>query len=167
MIQYINGDIFQSTMQTLVCPVNTVGVMGKGLAKEFARRHPKMEEEYKGYCAAYDFKIGKLLIYSDSFHRQVLLFPTKGHWYNKSQLVYIDEGLDTFALTYKYHGIRSIAFPKLGCGLGGLDWLDVVKLFEKYLGDIDIPVEVYGSSPKWAEHNKKVMGRMMNLIDWS
>ena len=130
-------------MQTLVVPVNTVGVMGKGLALQFAKKYPKMEEEYKGYCAAYDFKIGKLLIYRDSPHRWILNFPTKGHWYNKSQLVYICEGLDTFVLTYKYHGITGIAFPKLGCGLGGLDWSDVQKLFEKYLDAVDIPIEIY------------------------
>jgi len=143
MIQYIKGDIFQSSMQTLVNPVNTVGVMGAGLAKEFAKKYPEMEEEYKSYCAAYDFKIGKLLIYHYSPHRWILNFPTKGHWYNKSQLVYIDEGLDTFVLTYKYHGIESIAFPKLGCGLGGLAWPDVQLLFEKYLDLMGIPVEVY------------------------
>lgn len=143
MIQYVHGDIFQSTMQTLVVPVNTVGVMGKGLALQFAKKYPEMEEEYKGYCATYDFKIGKLLIYRDSPYRWILNFPTKGHWYNKSQLVYIDEGLDTLVLTYKYHGITSIAFPKLGCGLGGLAWADVRLLFDKYLDLMGIPVEVY------------------------
>lgn len=142
MIKYIQGDIFQSTMQTLVCPVNTVGVMGAGLAKEFAQKYPKMAKEYTQNCWSNSFDVGCLWIYRTD-DKWILNFPTKTDWHLSSKLRYIKSGLITFVDTYEQEGIRSIALPKLGCGLGGLAWPDVKELFDKYLDLMDIPVEVY------------------------
>ena len=142
MIQYLSGDIFQSTMQTLVNPVNTVGVMGSGLACEFSRRYPEMLNVYKQHCQDGSFKMGTLWIYR-AFDKWILNFPTKKHWRDPSELIYIEAGLTTFVRTYEVRGITSIAFPKLGCGLGKLGWPPVRILFEKYLGSIEIPIEVY------------------------
>jgi len=142
MIEYIKGDIFQSTVQTLVVPVNTVGVMGAGLAKEFVRRYPEMERVYKHLCSKNEIRIGRLWIYKME-SPWILNFPTKKDWRDPSELWYIQAGLTTIMLTYERERIESIAFPKLGCGLGGLDWPDVKELFDEYLELMGIPVEVY------------------------
>jgi len=143
MIQYISGDIFQSSMQTLVNPVNTVGVMGKGLAKEFANRYPEMLGPYKALCqAGTGLMPGQPWLYK-SVSRWIYNFPTKNHWSNPSELQFIDWGLARFVRTHNSLGITGIAFPKLGCGLGGLYWPDVKELFDEYLDSISIPVEVY------------------------
>jgi len=142
MIEYIKGNIFQSTMQTLVCPVNTVGVMGAGLAKQFAQKYPKMAKEYAQYTWSNSFDVGCLWIYRTD-DKWILNFPTKTDWHLLSKLWYIELGLKTFVDTYEQEEIESIAFPKLGCGLGGLQWPDVKELFDEYLDSMDIPVEVY------------------------
>ena len=42
MIKLVNdGNIFDSKCDALVCPVNCMGVMGRGLALEFKKRYPK------------------------------------------------------------------------------------------------------------------------------
>ena len=142
MIRYLTGDIFQSEMQTLVVPVNTVGVMGAGLAKEFARRYPKMFEIYREDCEDGIYKVGRLGIWRENISRWILNFPTKTDWRKPSKLEYIEAGLETLVETYERAYIESIAFPKLGCGLGGLHWPDVRALFEDYLNQVCIDVEV-------------------------
>ena len=158
MIKYIKGDIFQSTMQTLVVPVNTVGVMGAGLAKKFAERYPGLLPRYQWRCnvrypkdPSYTFRAGMTWLcrtYPDKWGNGqkefgILCFATKGHWRNLSKLRYIENGLIDLTTTYGASGLTSIAFPKLGCGLGGLDWADVKLLFDEYLELLEIPVEIY------------------------
>ena len=143
MIQYTIGNIFNSPAQTIVNPVNTVGVMGAGLAKQFKDRYPNMFTKYKSACDNKLFDVGKLMLIHEQDH-MVLLFPTKRHFAYQSQLGYIEAGLKRFAHIYKEKGIQSIAFPRLGCGLGGLDWEQQVKpIMEKYLGSLPITVYIY------------------------
>ncbi len=142
-ITYTSGDIFESDMQVLVNPVNTVGVMGKGLAKQFKIKYPKMFVDYKQACDEEAFTIGQLHLYHTDT-KWILNFPTKTHWRAKSKLEYIEAGLQQFIGIYKDKDIKSIAFPMLGCGLGGLDWVNQVRpLMEQYLSDLDIPIEIY------------------------
>ncbi len=142
MIMYTNGNLFDCKVQTLVNPVNTVGVMGKGLALAFKNRYPDMFQEYKSQCDRGELSIGSLHLYKSSDY-WILNFPTKKHWRNKSQIAFIKAGLKTFIDSYPSMGIDSIAFPKLGCGYGGLDWKnDVQPMMEQYLSDLPIQIEI-------------------------
>jgi O-acetyl-ADP-ribose deacetylase (regulator of RNase III) len=143
MIRYVEGDIFDSKAQTLVNPVNTVGVMGKGLAAEFKRRYPQMFREYWALCQSGRFTVGQLWLYRAS-DKWILNFPTKRHWRDKSRLEDIETGLQRFVATYEDNGITSIAFPMLGSGLGGLNWeTEVRPLMERYLQALPMPIEIY------------------------
>ena len=143
MLTYKNGDIFTSEMQVLVNPVNTVGVMGKGLAKQFKIRFPKMFENYKIACDNGSLTIGELHIFQAD-KKWIMNFPTKYHWRAKSKIEYIEAGLKRFVGIYEDEQIKSIAFPMLGCGLGGLDWESHVKpLMGHYLADLNIEIEIY------------------------
>lgn len=142
MIKYIKGNIFNSRCAVLVNPVNCVGVMGKGLALEFKNRYPTMFHTYKKACDTKELRPGQpMLVYGPD--KSVILFPTKYHWREKSKVIYIKDGLEAVSCCYKSFGIESIAFPKLGCGLGGLDWKEVKPLMEQYLSKLDIDVEIY------------------------
>lgn len=141
MITFVEEDIFESKCQTLVNPVNCMGVMGNGLAKEFKKRFPGCEAPYKAACDKNLLVPGKLMIWRGKTH-WVLQFPTKIKWWNDSCLPYIEDGLKKFAATYKQQGITSAAFPMLGCGYGNLDAEDVKALLKKYLEPLDIPCEV-------------------------
>lgn len=141
MIQYINGDIFKSDAQTIVNPVNIVGVMGKGLALEFKNRYPEMYSKYKSACDSGLLKIGKLMLWKGN--KWILLFPTKTHWKCASHPDYIKAGLQKFVETYKDKCITSVAFPMLGCGCGGLSQSLVTNIMEECLSKVDIPVYIY------------------------
>lgn len=142
MIRYLKGNIFDSEAQVLVNPVNTVGVMGKGLALDFKQRYPRMFDLYRDACRARLLHVGEPMLYRSS-EQWVLLFPTKAHWKEPSRLEWIETGLQKFVERYKSKGITSIAFPKLGCGNGGLDWMEVKEVMERYLGELPINVYIY------------------------
>ena len=95
MITYTRINIFESNAQVLVNTVNTVGVMGKGLAKEFKRLYPNMFDNYQNYCDKDQLKIGKLHLYKTR-NKQILNFPTKQNWRSASKLEYIESGLKSF-----------------------------------------------------------------------
>ena len=147
MIRYIEGDIFKSPAQVIVNTVNAVGVMGKGIALEFKKRYPDMFQAYRDICDRKKLKTGTLMLYYEPDH-WVLLFPTKENWRNPSRMEYIEAGLAKFCRTYAEKGITSVAFPKLGCGNGELNWSDVQPVMEKYLKDLPIDVYIYlGTGP--------------------
>jgi O-acetyl-ADP-ribose deacetylase (regulator of RNase III) len=145
VIEYVTGNILESDCQCLVNPVNTVGVMGKGLAKQFKMAYPAMMESYVDNCLSGALVPGRLMFYQPNDSEKILcLFPTKTHWHLKSELKYVERGLIAFTEYYEEWNITSVAFPMLGCGLGGLDWQHHVKpLMEMYLSKLPIRVEIY------------------------
>ena len=147
MITYVNGDLFTSPAQVLVNTVNTVGVMGKGIAYEFKRFYPDMFTTYRKYCENRQLTIGKLHLHRTS-HKWVLNFPTKTHWRYPSRPHYIERGLRTFRDAYSDMGISSVAFPALGCGNGGMNYNSQIRpLMEEYLSSLPIPIFVYLPRP--------------------
>lgn len=153
MILYVEGDLFQSPAQVLVNTVNTVGVMGRGIALEFKRLFPEMYAQYRDLCERGQFAIGQLWLYKTE-RKWVLNFPTKQHWREPSRLEYIEKGLQKFYDTYRSLNIHSIAFPALGCGNGQLDFeAQVQPLMERYLRSLPIEVFIYpGSKNVFVEH---------------
>ncbi len=125
MIELKQGDILQSGAQALVNPVNCMGVMGAGLASQFRRAFPEDFRVYRAACKAREVRAGKMFVTSGD-GRHIVHFPTKVHWENPSELVWIEQGLADLVGVIHVMDIRSIAIPPLGCGLGGLKW-DVVQ----------------------------------------
>ena len=143
MITYVDGYLLQAPAQTLVNTVNTVGVMGKGIAKDFKAAFPDMYSEYRRLCELGRLRIGTLWLYK-SPHKWVLNFPTKEDWRRPSKPEYVEKGLQKFVESYQLQGITSIAFPALGCGNGGLDWETQVRpLMERHLGELPISIFLY------------------------
>ena len=66
MITYVDFSLFDSPAKVLVNTVNTVGVMGKGIAKEFKGIYPEMFTEYQQLCEDGALDIGKLWVYKTS-----------------------------------------------------------------------------------------------------
>jgi O-acetyl-ADP-ribose deacetylase (regulator of RNase III) len=143
VIELREGSIFDSSCQTLVNPVNCCGTMGKGLALEFRKRFPKMNEDYVHRCSDNRLKIGMPYLYCDDGMPWVLNFPTKTHWRAKSKLSDIKDGIAYLLDHYIQWHIGSLAIPALGCGLGGLDWKDTLPVIHRQLLCFAIPIELY------------------------
>lgn len=136
------GSLFDSTCKTLVNTVNCVGVMGKGIAKEFKKRHTLMFTEYKKLCKDGKVELGKPYLYSKD-GVSIINFPTKQHWQNNGDIEGIKKGLAEVVAKAREWGLTSVAFPPLGCGNGNLKWSDVGPIMCKALADAPFKVEIY------------------------
>ncbi len=143
MFRALIGDLFATQAQTRVNTVNCVGIMGKGVAQEFKRRYPAMFEHYAERCARKQVRLGEPYLYCDRSGVLIVNFPTKDHWRSPSRLADIERGLNYFVKHYAQWGIKSVAFPPLGCGNGGLSWEEVGPLMFGKLRRLGIEVEVY------------------------
>ncbi|MFG1887498.1 macro domain-containing protein [Micromonospora sp. NPDC049051] len=139
MISIRHGDLLDADVEALVNPVNTVGVMGKGLALAFKRAHPANFTAYRAACAVGTVRLGQVFVYDSGApgrHRYVVNFPTKGHWRSSSRLADIEAGLPDLVRVLRDNRIASVAVPALGCGNGGLDWAEVRPLIEAALAEL-------------------------------
>jgi O-acetyl-ADP-ribose deacetylase (regulator of RNase III)/uncharacterized protein YwgA len=137
------GNIMASEAQTLTNTVNTVGVMGKGIALLFRERFPTMYREYVELCERGELRLGRPYLWAPILPPWVLNFPTKHHWRGHADLDRIVEGLGYLEEHYEDWGITSIAVPPLGCGEGGLEWEIVGPTLYQHLSRLRIPVELY------------------------
>ena len=143
MISVVEGNIFDSSCQAIVNTVNCVGVMGKSLAAQFKERYPVMFKDYVLRCDLGVIKTGKPYIYNLLDGRCIINFPTKNHWRDPSNIIWIEQGLIHIIENYYDWGITSIAFPALGVGCGQLIWEDVRTMMFDILNKSLIDIEIY------------------------
>lgn len=158
MIRYVKGNLLESKADALVNTVNTVGVMGKGIALQFREAFLENYRVYRNACHRKEFHIGELLIVEDYNlmlgHKLIVNFPTKTHWKLPSEYSYITQGLIALRKEIINRKIRSIAIPPLGSHNGGLDWLRVKQMIETSLADLDCDIMLYEPSDVIIERMK-------------
>ena len=115
MIHKAEGDLLSADVEALVNTVNTVGVMGKGIALQFKQAFPENYSAYEAACKRGEVQLGKMFV----FHRNTLSnpriivnFPTKKHWRGKSKLKDIESGLRALLQFVQSEKIRSIAVDR-------------------------------------------------------
>ena len=146
---YAGGNLLEADVEALVNTVNTVGVMGKGIALQFKKAFPANFRAYVKACKKDEVALGTMFVFDNGMvtvPRWIINFPTKGHWRSKSRMGDVEQGLDDLARVIADCGITSIAVPPLGCGHGGLDWAEVEPLIHRKLGEL--PVTVHLFAPK-------------------
>jgi O-acetyl-ADP-ribose deacetylase (regulator of RNase III) len=160
-LSVMNGDMFFSRMQTLTVSVNSVGVMGKGVASRAKYQFPDVYVKYQDACRRNLIRFGRPYLYKretsldyeladdptslrePNNQTWFLLFATKNHWRERASKDGIEKGLKWIQANYKSEGIRSLAVPALGAGLGRLEWKQIGPVICQNLASLDIPVEVY------------------------
>jgi O-acetyl-ADP-ribose deacetylase (regulator of RNase III)/uncharacterized protein YwgA len=147
MLKFITGDMLRAKVDALVNTVNTVGVMGKGIALQFKEAFPQNNKIYIEACKKRELEPGKLLAVWDNNlllgKKLIINFPTKTHWRQPSKYEYIESGLQALIVLIEKENIQSVALPPLGCGNGGLDWAKVKPMIVKYLGELSLQILVY------------------------
>lgn len=146
MFTEATGNLLEAEVDALVNTVNTVGVMGKGIALQFKNAFPDNYEAYRRACKDEAVRLGEMFVFETGVlgrPRWIINFPTKQHWRARSRLHHIESGLDALCATIREHEIESIAVPPLGCGSGGLDWADVLPLILTRLDELDAEVWIF------------------------
>jgi len=147
MIRYTTGNLLEAKADALVNTVNTVGIMGKGIALMFREAFDENFRAYTAACKQGDVQVGRMFVterHAVLGPRWVINFPTKQDWRTKTKLQWVVDGLADLRRIILENGIRSIALPPLGCGNGGLDWAAVRPKIEEMLGDLEeVDIQVF------------------------
>ena len=159
MIRFKSGDILAEDAEALVNTVNCVGVMGRGIALQFKKAFPENFRVYAEACERGEVQPGRMFVFETlqlTNPRYIINFPTKRHWRGNSRIEDVDAGLKNLVTVIRERGIRSIAVPPLGSGLGGLAWSDVCPRIEKALRCLnDVEVVVY--EPRGAPETERMV----------
>jgi O-acetyl-ADP-ribose deacetylase (regulator of RNase III) len=147
MIEVAKGNVLEADVEALVNTVNCVGFMGKGIALQFKQAFPANFRAYEAACRAGEVVPGRMFIFDNGRlinPRYIINFPTKRHWRGKSRIADIRSGLKALVADVRRLGVRSIAVPPLGCGLGGLDWREVRPMIEEAFSPLpDVRVSLF------------------------
>lgn len=180
MIELSHGNLLEATAEALVNTVNTEGVMGKGIALQFRQAYPAMFRAYEKACEAGEVRLGQMHVFDlgglAGGPRWIFNFPTKGHWRARSRIADIESGLRDLVNKVRKLRIGSIAVPPLGCGNGGLQWLEVAPLIESaFAGIPEVRVLLFAplgapdaaAMPNHTDRPKMTIGRaaLVGLID--
>nr|WP_320010547.1 macro domain-containing protein [uncultured Desulfobulbus sp.] len=159
MIRYVKGNLLKSKVEALVNTVNTVGVMGKGIALMFKEAFPDNFIHYERACKEERVQVGNLFIHENVKlfgPKWIVNFPTKKHWRNRAKVEWVTAGLKELRKFILENQVKSIAIPPLGCGNGGLDWQLVRKEIENNLSDISgVEILVFEPTRKYQNVAKK------------
>jgi O-acetyl-ADP-ribose deacetylase (regulator of RNase III) len=153
MITFRKGNLLDAPVDALVNTVNTVGVMGKGIALMFKEAFPENFRAYEDACKRKEISVGHMFVTESSRFdgpKWIINFPSKKHWRQPSKLEWITEGLADLRRVITEKGIHTVALPPIGCGNGGLDWADVRPEIERALGSLaDVDVQVFEPTEKY------------------
>jgi O-acetyl-ADP-ribose deacetylase (regulator of RNase III) len=159
MMKFTQGNLLEAPAEALVNTVNTVGVMGKGIALMFKEAFPRNFRAYEDACKQKEISVGRMFVTETSSlegPRWIINFPTKKHWRQPSKLEWIVEGLNDLRRVIQDRSIRSIALPPLGAGNGGLDWSEVRPEVQRVLGDLqEVDILVYEPTEKYQNVAKR------------
>jgi O-acetyl-ADP-ribose deacetylase (regulator of RNase III) len=158
-IKFTKGNLLEANVDALVNTVNTVGVMGKGIALMFKERFPANFREYEAACKAGEVRVGEMFVTANNEFdgpRWIINFPTKEQWFRRTKLEWIESGMVALKNVIREKGIKSVAVPPLGCGNGGLNWKVVRPIIERELSELDdVDVIVYEPTSKYQNIAKK------------
>lgn len=175
MLRFIEGNLLESNADVLVNTVNTVGVMGKGIAVQFKEQFPGNYSSYLKATKSDDLKPGHILVVQDQSLRlgskTIINVATKLHWRQTSKYSYVESGLIKIREYLEEHKPKSIAIPPLGCGNGGLEWIKVEEMIFRHLSSVkDVEIIVYKPSKSIKEAlqrsdiKKKVLSKNKALL---
>ncbi|MEO7454328.1 MAG: macro domain-containing protein [Fimbriimonadales bacterium] len=168
MILEGQGNLIAAECDALVNTVNTVGVMGKGVALQFKQAFPANFKEYEAACKRGEVQVGQMYVTRTGMliPRLIINFPTKRHWKGNARLEDVRAGLKDLRRIVESEGVQSIAIPPLGCGLGGLRWGDVRPLIVDTFMHLDVEVTLFEPGHTPATEERMVRTVKPKLTEW-
>jgi hypothetical protein len=107
-------------------------VMGAGIALEAVKKYPSIQYTFGGIVKKYGNIPAIGITDRDT---NIVSFPTKNDYEDPSDIFLIRRSAESLKIMADIHNWKRIALPRPGCGLGGLDWIDVQKILNPILDD--------------------------------
>ena len=131
MIKHYTGDIFTTTQPAMAHGCNTHGIMGSGIAKIIKDKFPEIYPPYAAACAAGTFNVGDVLPTQTKSGFWIMNIASQDAPGANARLDWLETSLDNAYRYLEDNKIKGIALPRIGAGIGGLEWKDVIKVMEK------------------------------------
>lgn len=125
---FTKGDLFHSEgIRAYAHGCNCAGTMDAGVAVAFKKRWPKMFDEYRALCDDGRFRLGDTCVWTDG-NETVYCLAIQEHWKAKAKLPALTKSLTKMVELAANAGIDRVGLPRIGAGLGGLDWARVKNI---------------------------------------
>lgn len=142
-LKLLDGSLFDAPTPSIGQGVNIRGVMGSGIAVEFRRRFPDMYEEYRELCLSGGLFPGEVHRFENSDGTVIYNIASQDDPGRNARLEWLEDGVDTALTLLRENGEDTLALPRIGCGIGGLDWDDVRASLADLSDEYDIDIEVW------------------------
>jgi O-acetyl-ADP-ribose deacetylase (regulator of RNase III) len=146
MIEFTSGDILKATTEYIAHGVATGSQegLGTGLAFKISSKWPDVQKQFKKYSHSNRFQGGDIFVVTPTADRVgVIYMATQPDMYHAS-VRFLNRSLRNLERHCSLHHVRTVALPKIGAGLGKLDWItDVKPLFLRHLASTVTLFQVY------------------------
>ena len=115
-MRFTQGNLLEADVEAVVNTVNTMGIMGKGIALMFKDRFPENFKAYEAACKRHEVRVGEMFVTAGvelDGPRWIINFPTKQNWWQPTKLEWVETGLEALKAVICEKRIRSIAVPPL------------------------------------------------------
>jgi O-acetyl-ADP-ribose deacetylase (regulator of RNase III) len=117
-IELHKGDLFASDYKIVGHGCNSVGVMGAGFALQISKRYPDLVPVYRQMCVDKTFQPGSAFLWEG----KVLNLGTQYFPGRNARPEWVRESLERALSNTDIQLVGELSIPKIGCGIGGLDW---------------------------------------------
>lgn len=142
-VHEVRGNLLNSSAPALAHGVNTDGIMGAGVARLLRDRHPQMFLSYRRACRTGTLSPGGVHAWQTPERRWIYNVASQQHPGPHARLDWLQTGLKEAAHHARQQGIDRIALPRIGCGLGGLRWVDALPVLQTVTRESHVALEVW------------------------
>jgi O-acetyl-ADP-ribose deacetylase (regulator of RNase III) len=140
---FVKGDLFNTDgLSAFAHGVNCAGAMDAGVAVAFKKRWPRMFEEYATRCADGRFHLGDVFVWNEGA-AVVYNLATQEHWKTRAKSPALARALRKTVALATASGIERVGLPRIGAGLGGLDWPRVKAILNEVGGETTVTLVVF------------------------
>lgn len=142
-VSFVKGDLFNTPgLRAYAHGCNCAGTMDAGVAVAFKKRWPRMFAEYAARCADGRFHLGDVFVWSEG-DEVVYNLATQEHWKKKAKLPALTRALKKTVELAAHAGINRVGLPRIGAGLGGLEWPRVKSVLAAVGGETAVTLLVF------------------------
>jgi O-acetyl-ADP-ribose deacetylase (regulator of RNase III) len=140
---FVKGDIFQTEgLRAYGQGCNIAGAMDTGVSVAFKKRWPRMFDEYRQRCEDGRFHLGDVFVWNEG-DEVVYNLAIQQHWKAKSKVPALARALAKMVKLAEQAGIVRVGLPRLGAGLGGMDWRRVKSVLEEVGAETPVELVVF------------------------
>ncbi|MCM3872358.1 MAG: macro domain-containing protein [Pyrinomonadaceae bacterium] len=146
MIKFVSGDILKTASRYIAqgVAIGSQEGVGTGLALKISSKWPESQKHFKQFTRSQKFQGGDLFVVAPGKGRPGMIYVATQPDMYQASLSFLNRGLRKLARYCVKHRVESVSLPKIGAGLGKLDWEEEVKpLLFKHLADLETSFLIY------------------------